>query len=455
MCRAAVVGLLVACAPAPAFGQPPPPEGMEQRRPLTDEDYARKKERGYFTGLPLANSDPNFGVGFGARVYYYYNGTRDDRRFAYTPYLHRVFLQGYASTGGLQFHWLDYDAPLVGESPFRLRAAAIFARNSAANYFGIGTRGMRDLAYPGAEKSFRHASDYEARLSEARPDGTSYVLYDKFLLERPLVLLSLERMLLGGLLRPLVGLGFSYNHIGDYTGRRVDAIGPGGAEVETRMAPTRLHDDCAAGLVVGCEGGWDNMFRFGLSFDTRDFEPDPNSGVYAEISTELGTHTLGSDYDYARALVAVRGYVSPLSRWVDLVLAGRALYQVQSQGTPFFSMDVLPFTEDFRLGLGGVRTLRGYKQDRFIGHVMVLANFELRWTAFHVKILEQDFGFILVPFLDLGRTFDSVLDTTLAGWKNGQGAGLRIAWNQATIAFVDVGFSREDAGVYINFNHIF
>ena len=72
-----------------------------------------------------------------------------------------------------------------------------------------------------------------------------------------------------------------------------------------------------------------------------------------------------------------------------------------------------------------------------------------------MKILEQDFGFILVPFLDLGRTFDSVLDTTLTGWKNGQGAGLRIAWNQATIAFVDVGFSREDAGVYINFNHIF
>ena len=103
------------------------------------------------------------------------------------------------------------------------------------------------------------------------------------------------------------------------------------------------------------------------------------------------------------ALGAFRGYVSPFAPWVDLVLAGRLAYQVQTEGTPFFSMNILPFTEDFRLGLGGVRTLRGYKQDRFVGPVMIVTNLELRWTMFHVDVLDQDFGFILVPFVDLGR----------------------------------------------------
>src|SRR5688572_9695515 len=67
---------------------PPPPEGMGGKQRLTEEDYLRKNERGYFTGLPLANYDPNTGFGFGARGYYFYNGTREDRFFAYTPYRH-------------------------------------------------------------------------------------------------------------------------------------------------------------------------------------------------------------------------------------------------------------------------------------------------------------------------------------------------------------------------------
>src|SRR3954451_1007261 len=40
---------------------PPPPPGFDAHRPLDREDYLRKNERGYFTGLPLANYDPNTG----------------------------------------------------------------------------------------------------------------------------------------------------------------------------------------------------------------------------------------------------------------------------------------------------------------------------------------------------------------------------------------------------------
>jgi hypothetical protein len=72
---------------------------------------------------------------------------------------------------------------------------------------------------------------------------------------------------------------------------------------------------------------------------------------------------------------------------------------------------------------------------------------------FHV--LKQGVALIAVPFVDIGRVFDDVGQTTLAGWKRAQGGGLHIAWNEATLIVIDYGFSDEDAGLYLNFNHMF
>ncbi|RYE87347.1 MAG: hypothetical protein EOO75_14585, partial [Myxococcales bacterium] len=356
----------------------PPPDSMRDRPPLLDTEYARKKEGRYFTGLPLANSDPTSGLGFGARVYFFDNGHRDDRRFGYTPYLHRVFAQAFFSTKGLQFHWLDYDAPLFADSSWRLRAALIVGRNTSQNYFGRGERSMGDLTYSGAGRTFARASDYTREIERILPGGQTRSHYDKYDLLRPSILLGTEKLLLGGRLRPFVGLGFSYNRVHDYTGEDVVAPSTGGrGTLEVPELTTRLREDCDRGLLVGCDGGWENVLRLAVVYDTRDFEPDPNRGIMAEVSGELGSKLLGSDFTFARVLTSVRGFWSPAPRLADVVLAGRLLYQVQSTGTPFFSQNILPFSEDFRLGLGGVRTLRGYQQDRFVGNVMAVANAEV------------------------------------------------------------------------------
>lgn len=431
---------------------PPAPPGFDGKHPLSPEDYARKNQGGYFTGLPLFNFDPNTGFGFGARAYYYYNGARADPLFAYTPYLHRVFLQAFVSTRGLQFHWLDYDAPAVGGTPYRIRSQAIYARNTEQHFFGVDT--MQPLTFTGAGRSFERFSEYEDALSEVRPDGTTLSRYDHYDVIRPLWLISVERTFFDGVVRPLFGFGFSYAIIDDYTGETVTAIDATGDEVEATMGPTRLSEECAAGL-VGCEGGWDNGLRFGLSFDTRDFEPDPNSGVFADMALDLSTRVLGSAYDYARFLTSVRVFVSPLPEVADLVFAVRGTFQVQSRGTPFFSLPVLPYTEDFRTGLGGHRTLRGYQQDRFIGHVLSLVNLEARWTFHRFAVLRQKFALMLVPFVDAGAVFPAVEEFTFSDWRHGQGAGFRASWNLATVISVDYAFSSEDSGLYVNFNHQF
>src|SRR3569623_3196024 len=99
--------LLVICAVA----------GVARADKLAPAALARKNEGGYFTGLPLAAYSPDLGFGGGARVYYYWDGHRDDPLFATTPYLYRVFLQAFESTGGVQIHWLGIDAPKLAGTP--------------------------------------------------------------------------------------------------------------------------------------------------------------------------------------------------------------------------------------------------------------------------------------------------------------------------------------------------
>jgi Omp85 superfamily domain len=423
---------------------PPPPPGSDGRSPIDAQDYQRKNEGGYFTGLPLANYDSNTGLGFGARGYYYYNGRRSEPLFGYTPYFYRVFLQLFATTGGLEFHWLDVDAPTVAGTAFRFRSQLIFQRNTEQHYFGLGSRAMQPLSFTGSARSYRDFEDYQAALERPDAAGQTRARYDSYLLVQPLLLLSLQRSVLGGLVWPLFGLGFS-NTRADAT---YHANGP-------NQAPTRLEEDCRAGIIVGCSGGWNNFFRLGVALDTRDYEPDPNRGVFVDAALDIGSRALGSHYEWARFMLSPRGYFDPFRRWVDLVFAGRATFQVQSQSSPFFAMNFLPYTEDPRTGLGGLRTLRGYKQDRFVGPVMTLLNAELRWTFLRFEALRQRFALIAVPAMDLGATYDRVADVRLRGWKRSQGGALRISWNQATILTTEYAFSTEDSGFYVNFNHMF
>lgn len=434
---------------------PPPPEGWDFKRPLSRADYRRKKQDSYITGLPLANFDPSTGFGGGVRGYYYFNGPRSHPLFGYTPYLHRVFAQYFRTTRGLQFHWLDYDAPAIGGSPYRLRAQLIYLRNTQQYFFGTDDAAMAPLTFTGAGRSFGDFSNYERALRRVRPDGTTLARYDHYDLIRPIAIIGFERTFLHGLIRPLIGFGFTHTTINDYSGALVEeAIDEFGNEVTAPMGTTRLAEYCAADRLVGCGGGWDNFIRLGISYDTRDFEPDPNSGIFADAALDLGTKLLGGR-NYARLLFALRGYYSPIPDHADLVLAARGTFQMQSQGVPFFSLNTIPYTEDPRTGLGGIRTLRGFKQDRFIGHTVALLNLEARWTFYRFRLYRQKFALIAAAFIDTGRVFDEASDFTLRGWRTGTGAALRIAWNQATIVTADYGISAEDTGLYINFNHIF
>jgi Omp85 superfamily domain len=409
---------------------PPPPSWAADRAKVPDVD--RKVEGGFPDALPLVGYDTNTGLGLGVGGHYTLTGSRSDPLFDYTPYRHRFYAQAYVTTGGYQQHILSYDGFYVGDSPYRIRAVLTFERNTAANYFGTGTSTLADLSYQG--KSY---SKYDAAVSAA---GSKYY---HFGYDRPQGQVLLERTLLGGRVRALYGLNVQYESITRYDS--ATSFGP----------TTKLGIDCAAGLSTGCDGGWNNTLRAGVSFDTRDFDPDPNSGVFVDSTGHWSARGFGSLANYLRWTTAARAYVSPFPRIADLVLAGRVLYSIQSAAVPFFAMDTLAMaggTDDAtdQQGLGGERTLRGYRQDRFIGPVAADANLELRWTFVKFPLLSQHFSLQIAPFVDTGRVFDRV-GLSLDDWKVAGGAGLRVGWNQSTIVMFDFGVSSEDTGFYVDF----
>ena len=426
---AALVALAVV-GTAHADEPPPPPNWAANRTKVPDA--ATKVDGAFPDALPLIGYDTNLGFGLGVGAHYTINGSRADPLFAYTPYRHRLYVQAYVTTGGYQQHILSYEGFYIADTPYRIRAALTYERNTNANYFGNGTATLANLSY--------HGTSYSTYDAAANAAGPSYFHFEY---DKPQGQVVLERTFLGGRVRGLYGLNAQYVSI-----TRYDAAG-------SPAPTTKLGADCAAGLATGCGGGWNNTLRAGVSFDTRDFDPDPNSGVFVNSTGQWSAKGFGSSADYVRWTIAARGYLSPFPALADVVVAGRVLYSIQSAGVPFYSMDTLAMAGSVddatdQTGLGGERTLRGYRQDRFIGLVAANANLEVRWTFVRFPFLKQHFSLQIAPFVDTGRVFDRV-GLSFTDWKTDVGAGLRIGWNQSTIIMFDFGASSEDTGFFIDF----
>ncbi len=455
--KPAVESAPAAAATSPAVAEvaypPPAPEFVHDRPPMAKDDWLKKPEGAYYTGLPLVNSDPDTGVGYGLRVFRFDNGERKNELFPYRAYDTRIFGQFFQTTGGLQYHWLSFDAPFFNDGPHRLKFDLTYDQNTAANWFGGGSLAYKPLEDPVTGRTFDQMGDYLDATRQVQ-NGRTYAFYNKFEIVRPSVSGTWEELFLGGRLRAVGGLMVQHVTIRDAEGTTVKGLA-GTNEVDATQGSTLLGEQCARGQLVGCGGGFNNTIKLALSYDMRDFEPDPNSGFVLEGSTIVAGTATGSADNYAKGTAQARGYWSPFPNAADLVLAGRVLYAAQGGDVPFYSLSQITLTDGEIEGLGGRTTLRGFKQNRFVGRAAVLANAELRYTFVDFRTVGQRFGLMLVPFVDVGRTFARVRDTNLSDLSASFGAGFRIAWNQATIINVDYGKSSEGAGLYINFGHPF
>jgi len=423
----------------------PPPEFLHNKSPLPDLLLKDKRSSRYVTGYPAIGWDPETGFNYGAAIQWFDNGAADSPFFRYTPYRDRIAIGASGSTGGSYRALVGYDRPYVADSPWRLRVFGGYDQNNRENYFGIGESTLGPLTYPGSPQTYRNFDDYTEALDSV-VNGQTWARYNDYKKTQIGGLVTVERDYWGGWLRPQVGLQFRHVDVKDYTGDTID---------DAIMQPTRLFTDNQAGNVVGFDGGWDNVLKIGVTFDTRDFEPDPSEGVMLQAVARLSSELLGSTFDYQQVTLSGRGFHNLLGDDGRLVLAGRFTYVMQFGDVPFYTAPTIPFTDGDAHGLGGHATLRGFVNDRFVGDVAAYANAELRWSLGETMLGKQHLRFMAVPFVDTGRVFDSISDTTLNDWKFSGGVGFRLAWNLSTVVSFDYAHSSEGSLFYMELGHQF
>ena len=422
---------------------------LSKKTRLSDRELSKKKEGGYVTGIAGPGSSPDTGFGATAILLYYYNGKKDDPLFPYTPYLHNIgALFTYMSRGFLQLAFL-WDAPYFLHSPYRITVEVWHTMNPVAQYYGVGTRTMQPLRHPDGT-TYSRMTDYDNDLRNISA-GTTYSHYNYYNLQDTLGKLTVQRDFLGGMFRLLGGVNIDHFNIKDYSDQTVTVTKPSGSRKKADMLTTRLKEDHLSGKIRGFNGGWNNSVLLGLSYDTRDLEPYPRTGMFHDIVFMYTAKALGSQFDWAEATTALRFYHSPF-RALDLVLAGRVSYTARFGEIPFYGMTGIRYTDKSTTSMGG---MRGYRDRRFMGPFVALANFEIRTKFAQARPGDQLFEFALAPFFDIGRVSDTMQEMALNNWVYSYGAGIRITWNQSTVFVLDFGFSPEDFGFYMQVRQIF
>ncbi len=429
------------------FRVPPPPDSIRYKQPIPEFLLKEKREGSYFTGIPVIGSDPESGFQLGASIQWYDNGSKESPSFYYAPYRKKISVTADVSTKGLQDYRIEYDQPYIADTPWRLRAYGAYSRERFADYFGTGESTLSRLSFPGTPGvTYRRTSDYFDALKQDR-DGATWKRFNYYDRRQPVLVLNLERDLVGGLLRPLIGFQVSHLTARDFTGNAV------GGSIQQE---TLLHEDARTGKIRGFDGGWLNFGRLGLTYDSRDYEPDPTSGVVGQALLEGTARWIGASSEYGHLTLGFQGYQPLLPSLTRLILAANAVYSAHFGVVPFYAFPSLAVPGDeSKEGLGGWSSLRGYYGNRFVGKVAMHGTLELRWTAFEVNALSQNLRTQLVPFVDVGRVFDKIARFSVNDWKVAGGIGLRLIWNLATIVAIDLGFSQESTLFYLQLGQQF
>jgi len=410
------------------------PFSIANEKKLSDEDLLNKKEGIYVTGLPDFSSDPVNGFGYGGDASIFFNGKKTDPFFEYTAYRAEIGIRLFNTSRAQREIALALDVPYLFNTKWRLRVETAYESNPNLLYFGINEKSLGKLYNPGdSSKSYKKYKDYESDLSG------EFEFYNTYNKKEFHLNASMERAYFDGKVRLLGGIEVAY------------------VDMSTFKGQSKLKYDFDNKLALGLGKYWVTFAQVGFIYDTRDLEPDPSKGIFAELTNELSLKALGSTYNFNKTFVHVNYYNKILpGAFKKLVFAGRASMGYTAGDAPFFEYQDQWSSEGSIEGLGGPNTLRGYKQSRFLGRMMSFNNLELRYRFAETQFFKQHFAFSAVPFYDVGGVWDDFKSfSKFNNFRDSEGLGLRIAWNVNTIIRFDYAISKEDKQFFFNLHHSF
>jgi len=431
-------------------------------RRLSAQDVAKKKEGTFFTGLPDLSSDPVAGQGLGVRGAVFFNGDRSDPLFAYTPYRARLSVAAFATTAEAREFAAKLDVPYALGLPWRLKIDLKIGDNPANLYFGSTEATLGPLTLPSGGATFSTYEAFDIARKTLRPGGPTEAarvtdaLSNRFGEQELMLNIKADYALGGGRWRVLGGYEIQRLRYRTFAGRSADAVDPvSGADTKAPNGSALLERDATLGLVSGLGGGRVSILQQALLYDTRDFEPDPTKGVYFEVGNEVSAPAIGSQFTFDKLFIQAKAFrrlpVGPRT-----VLAGRiGIGNIFGGNAPFFEFQDQWSPDGSVNALGGARSLRGYRANRFLARSLWFANAELRTRLGEAKIKGQRFALSVAPFVDVGTVRDRWQELNFSRLRWSQGIGARLAWNQSTIISLDVGRSPEDRLVYFGIGQAF
>ncbi|MBE8364656.1 Omp85 family outer membrane protein [Leptospira borgpetersenii] len=446
---------------------------LDEGKKLEPGELAEKKEGWYVTAVPLLSSDPVRGQGGGIRASLFFNGKKTDLYYEYEAYRSKLTFQLFQTNEGIKNHFIQFDSPYILNTAFRWKSSLGLDFNPNSQYFGIGESSLQPLSYrprnlPGIGHITNASFDaYEASQSYIRPSRTGSEItptvsdqgYNQYLFNSTTFFNSIDYTFWKAW-KWVIANEISKNIIGHSDGIWNPSKDPylAGSIWNTSVpnGESKLTEDYKAGRIIGYSGGEIVYFRAGLAYDTRDFEPDPDRGTLIELNMANVSKRTGSDFNYNKIFFQTKYFYKILPDiFEELVFATRDALGYTSSGAPFSEVRYMWSLDGSMTGIGGLQTMRGYRQDRFVAPVVGFGSAELRWRFATFKISDELFTFSFVPFYDLGRVWDSEKRINFQGYKHSWGGGLRIIWNQATVILIDFAESKEDTQMFVDFNHAF
>lgn len=408
---------------------------------LDSLELAEKKEGTFVTGIPDISIDPLNGFGLGAEGAITFNGKRANPFFDYTPYLTKIDIAIFNTSNKQRELIITLDKPYIFKSKWRLRGELAYEINPNLVYFGLTDNTLNNLATISQQDNIPQSpftgssyNDYENSLTG---DDLNFNTYTK---EEYIANISGEYSLLDSKLRFIVG--------GELARLNITTVND---------TLSRIQKDKKNNNLLGVGKSTITFFQLGVVYDTRDFEPDPNRGIFAEITNEFSNHILGSVFNMDKLFAQVKFYKKLFpNKLKKMVFASRFGIGYTFGNAPFFEYQDEWSSEGSIEGLGGAHTIRGYKQSRFLDRGMYFFNTEIRTRFARITVLKQNLTFSVVPFFDFGSVYQK-LDKAfnLNRIKYSEGLGLRIAWNSSTILRFDYALSKEDKQFFFTFGQAF
>jgi len=233
-------------------------------------------------------------------------------------------------------------------------------------------------------------------------------------------------------------------------------------------------------------GGYFTGLKLGLMYDSRDFQPNPMTGIWTDIILYASPKFSSSlQNGFLRLSITHRQYLTLVKEKLSFV------YRLSYQGNlgtkvPFYVQPLMVTTQlrgSYSEGLGGQRSLRGIMRNRIVGDGFVYGNAEFRFKFFKTNWFKQNIYFALNAFIDAGQVVKEIdIDDKISAarldnpsitdndWKNffsgnperlhlGTGLGLKAVMNENFILSGDYGRALDpqdgQSGIYIGLNFLF